>query len=161
MINVSNAIIVTLGNVGYQVAHHFLKQLRIEHPEVQMPTIQVVSILEEEPRQAVRRELSSLGIAIRPTDPEVRTIAEKLFPNHPFSADATEFAQQLTDFPRPRGQIALHYHVYALQQTLLEARRTIFGTSLDVMGQQQNTATFRREQLIMFLMLMSNYALSS
>lgn len=156
MINVSNAIIVTLGNVGYQVAHHFLKQLRIEHPEVQMPTIQVVSILEEEPRQAVRRELSSLGIAIRPTDPEVRTIAEKLFPNHPFSADATEFAQQLTDFPRPRGQIALHYHVYALQQTLLEARRTIFGTSLDVMGQQQTGSPTQRSIQVYLICSLAN-----
>ena len=128
MSDVSNAIIVTLGNVGYQVAQRLQKQLRAEF-DVPMPMVQIVPILEEEQRQAVRRELPSLGISIRPMDADVRAIAEKLFPNYTFSADATEFTQQLADYPRPRGQIALHHHVYQLQQTLLEARRTIFGTN--------------------------------
>lgn len=148
-LQVSNALIVALGGVGYQMAKKFATQLETRHAEMVFPTIRILPILEETAQQAATRSLTSLGVAVRPNDPQLRRIAEHLFPQRKFPDSQTEMARLLSTFARPRGQIALHHHIYSITERIREARREMFNTSsIDALSMQNmSVANDRRIQV--------------
>lgn len=155
----SNTLIVALGGVGYQMADKFAQEVARRHPDVPLPTVRVLPLLEEAQQTAAARKLSAVGIAIRPNSPDLRPIFQHLYPHTPLPESSSEMARLLTANARPRGQIALHRHIFEITNALQEARRAMFSSaSLDVMSQHGvGVANARRVQVFVLLSLSDGF----
>ena len=158
-LTVSNAIIIALGGVAYGIAQEFQQQIENRHSGIPMPTVQVLPFLEEDMHQASERPLPSLGVALRQNDNELVDLVKQLFPDSTFPQHPLELARTLNNFPRPRGQVALFQHIYAIQDRLQEVRRQIFSTSaVDLLSQHDVTvADERRVQVFVLASLADSF----
>jgi hypothetical protein len=155
----SNTLIVALGGVGYQMADKFAQEVARRHPDVPLPTVRILPLLEEAQQMAEARKLAALGVAIRPNSPDLRAIFQHLYPHTPLPESSSEMARLLQANARPRGQVALHRHIFEITNALQEARRAMFSSaSLDVMSQHGvSVANARRVQVFVLLSLSDGF----
>ena len=155
----SNALVIALGGVAYQMADKFAQEVARRHPNVPLPTVRVLPILDEAELTAQTRKLPAVGVAVRPNSPELRPIFQHLYPHTALPDSSSEMARLLQTNPRPRGQVALHRHIYEITSALQEARRAMFSSaSLDVLSQNNvSVANGRRVQVFVLLSLSDGF----